>query len=153
MPRCRLLSFFERSNRVSIPSSSLKAQLYKAPRLDYSRTTTAPTSRSSLIHQLLGVTLVVAVAVAVSSSSALSFKPTNSAEGYSSSFVLVFFLSESAFFPSCKLYHDVGLLSTLGFSITLSSIAPTSDVSPPASRSHPGGSSRLYSSSSPQVFR
>jgi hypothetical protein len=33
---------------------------------------------------------VVAVAVAVYSSSVLSFKPTNSAEGYSSSFVLFF---------------------------------------------------------------
>ena len=67
-----------------------KPFVYKAPCLDHSRTTTAPTSRSSLIHQLLGVTLVVAVAVAVYSSSVLSFKSTNSAEGYSSSFVLAF---------------------------------------------------------------
>jgi hypothetical protein len=48
------------------------------------------TNLATSVHQLLGVTLVVAVAVAVYSSSVLSFKPTNSAEGYSSSFVLFF---------------------------------------------------------------
>ena len=55
------ISFFERSNRVSIPSSSPSRLSTKHQVVLIILTqTTAPNSRSSLIHQLLGVTLVVA---------------------------------------------------------------------------------------------
>src|SRR5271170_5170510 len=59
--RTDFVSFPERSNRVSIPSSSPSRLSTKHKVVSIILTqTTAPNSRSSLIHQLLGVTLVVA---------------------------------------------------------------------------------------------
>jgi len=56
-----IVSFFERSNRVGIPPFSPSRLSTKHQVVSIILTqTTAPNSRSLLIHQLLGVTLVVA---------------------------------------------------------------------------------------------